>query len=452
MSELLALGISHKTAPVAMRERARAGEQGGRAPAARARPPHDEVHEAVAISTCNRTEVYLVASDPVQAEADAAGAPGQPRRDPPDRARPRRLHAAQLRRRAPALPRRERPRVDDRRRERGAGPGPARLRARARRRHDRADDEPPVPGGARRPASACARETGDRPRARERVVRRGRARARGRRRPRPTRSVVDHRRGRDERADGAGARRPGRHDDLRRQPPRRPRPRAGRALRRAGRLARRAARARCSRPTSSSPRPRRRTRSSAPRSSSSSCARARRPLDAHRHRGPARHRAGLRRHRGRDALRHRRPPGRRARATSRSARASARAPRRSSRRRSSASRAGWRSSTSLPTIAALREHGAAIVDQVLARERGPLGERLAARPRAHRGGRARGDAAAAARADGAPEGRRRHAGAPRAPAARCASCSASRRVDARRAAADATRPHADVRPLQRRGA
>ncbi|HYH57751.1 MAG TPA: glutamyl-tRNA reductase [Thermoleophilaceae bacterium] len=67
---LLALGVSHKTAPVALRERLALPE--GRA--ARilgdltARP---EIHEAVAISTCNRTELYLVASDPVEAENHA---------------------------------------------------------------------------------------------------------------------------------------------------------------------------------------------------------------------------------------------------------------------------------------------------------------------------------------------------------------------------------------------
>ncbi len=64
---LLALGVSHKTAPVALRERLSLPE--GRA--ARilgdltSRP---EIHEAVAISTCNRTELYLVAADPVEAE------------------------------------------------------------------------------------------------------------------------------------------------------------------------------------------------------------------------------------------------------------------------------------------------------------------------------------------------------------------------------------------------
>lgn len=68
MSELLAFGISHKTAPVEVRERlalpdTRAAEflrdlRGGA-----------DVREAVAISTCNRTELYLVVGDPVEAES-----------------------------------------------------------------------------------------------------------------------------------------------------------------------------------------------------------------------------------------------------------------------------------------------------------------------------------------------------------------------------------------------
>jgi glutamyl-tRNA reductase len=72
MSELLALGISHKTAPVALRERlafteSEAGEFARQATAAA------EVHEAVVISTCNRTEVYLVVGDPVRAESEVLG-------------------------------------------------------------------------------------------------------------------------------------------------------------------------------------------------------------------------------------------------------------------------------------------------------------------------------------------------------------------------------------------
>ncbi|MDQ6915495.1 MAG: glutamyl-tRNA reductase [Actinomycetota bacterium] len=72
MSELLALGVSHKTAPVALRERvalpdARAQEFLGTLVG------DAEVHEAVAISTCNRTEVYLVVGDAVEAETTVLG-------------------------------------------------------------------------------------------------------------------------------------------------------------------------------------------------------------------------------------------------------------------------------------------------------------------------------------------------------------------------------------------
>jgi glutamyl-tRNA reductase len=65
---LLALGVSHKTAPLAVRERLALPE--GRAVSVlRELVGHTDVHEAVAISTCNRTEVYLVVSDPVEAES-----------------------------------------------------------------------------------------------------------------------------------------------------------------------------------------------------------------------------------------------------------------------------------------------------------------------------------------------------------------------------------------------
>jgi glutamyl-tRNA reductase len=72
MSELLALGISHKTAPVALRERLAFTEREASEFAAKATATA-EVREAVVISTCNRTEVYLVVGDPVQAESDVLG-------------------------------------------------------------------------------------------------------------------------------------------------------------------------------------------------------------------------------------------------------------------------------------------------------------------------------------------------------------------------------------------
>jgi glutamyl-tRNA reductase len=68
VSELLAIGLSHKTAPVEVRERLAL-------PAARASEfmrdlrGAAEVHETVALSTCHRTELYLVVGDPVEAES-----------------------------------------------------------------------------------------------------------------------------------------------------------------------------------------------------------------------------------------------------------------------------------------------------------------------------------------------------------------------------------------------
>ena len=61
--ELLALGVSHKTAPLHVRERLALPE--GRATAVLSELcAQESIQEAVAISTCNRTELYLVASDP----------------------------------------------------------------------------------------------------------------------------------------------------------------------------------------------------------------------------------------------------------------------------------------------------------------------------------------------------------------------------------------------------
>jgi glutamyl-tRNA reductase len=68
VSELLAVGVSHKTAPVALRERLALPD--GRAEALlRELVAHDEISEAVAVSTCNRTELYVVVADPVEGES-----------------------------------------------------------------------------------------------------------------------------------------------------------------------------------------------------------------------------------------------------------------------------------------------------------------------------------------------------------------------------------------------
>jgi glutamyl-tRNA reductase len=72
MSELLALGVSHKTAPLDLRERLALTEEGA-VSALRELTGAGGIHEAAAISTCNRTELYLIVSDPVEAESTALG-------------------------------------------------------------------------------------------------------------------------------------------------------------------------------------------------------------------------------------------------------------------------------------------------------------------------------------------------------------------------------------------
>ncbi len=72
MSELLALGISHKTAPVAVRERLAMAAHEAEQFAAQA-CESGEVREAVVLSTCNRTELYAVVTDPLRAESALLG-------------------------------------------------------------------------------------------------------------------------------------------------------------------------------------------------------------------------------------------------------------------------------------------------------------------------------------------------------------------------------------------
>jgi glutamyl-tRNA reductase len=72
VSELLALGVSHRTAPLELRERLALTE--GRAVSVLGELTESaSVHEGAAISTCNRTELYLMAPDPVEAESLALG-------------------------------------------------------------------------------------------------------------------------------------------------------------------------------------------------------------------------------------------------------------------------------------------------------------------------------------------------------------------------------------------
>ena len=67
MTELLLLGISHRVAPVALRERVALTErQAARLETALC--SERTISEAVAISTCNRTELYVVLDEREAAE------------------------------------------------------------------------------------------------------------------------------------------------------------------------------------------------------------------------------------------------------------------------------------------------------------------------------------------------------------------------------------------------
>jgi glutamyl-tRNA reductase len=65
--ELLALGASHKTAPLPLREKL-ALPTGRAARVLGELTDHERVQEAVALFTCNRTELYLVTDDALEAE------------------------------------------------------------------------------------------------------------------------------------------------------------------------------------------------------------------------------------------------------------------------------------------------------------------------------------------------------------------------------------------------
>ncbi|HET8975651.1 MAG TPA: glutamyl-tRNA reductase [Solirubrobacterales bacterium] len=70
MSGLLALGVSHHTASLGLRERL-ALTEGRAAGVLNALISEEPITEATAVSTCNRTELYLVTSDGVEAETAA---------------------------------------------------------------------------------------------------------------------------------------------------------------------------------------------------------------------------------------------------------------------------------------------------------------------------------------------------------------------------------------------
>jgi len=72
-AELLLLGVSQKTAPVALRERLALGAHAAGPFLAALVAGEPSIREAVVLSTCNRTELLLVVADPVAAETAALG-------------------------------------------------------------------------------------------------------------------------------------------------------------------------------------------------------------------------------------------------------------------------------------------------------------------------------------------------------------------------------------------
>ncbi len=70
---VIMLGISHKTAPVELREKAALSDSAARAMLADI-TASEFVTEAAALSTCNRIEIYLASADPPSAEAIATEA------------------------------------------------------------------------------------------------------------------------------------------------------------------------------------------------------------------------------------------------------------------------------------------------------------------------------------------------------------------------------------------
>ena len=70
--QLLVIGLSHKTAPVAQREKASLSDEGARELLADL--IGGPVREAVVLSTCNRSEIYLVGDDSIGMDVGAAAA------------------------------------------------------------------------------------------------------------------------------------------------------------------------------------------------------------------------------------------------------------------------------------------------------------------------------------------------------------------------------------------
>ena len=148
-------GISHKTASLELRERLALDEEAALR-VSQALLDEGVACEAVALSTCNRTELYLYGRDSLAARQAALGTSGAPRRRRAGRARAEPLLLLRRRRHRPPLPRHLEPRLDGRRRGADRRPAQGRLPAGLRRRLHQPWSSTGCSGTRWRWASACA--------------------------------------------------------------------------------------------------------------------------------------------------------------------------------------------------------------------------------------------------------------------------------------------------------
>ena len=122
---ILLVGISHRTAPVELRERLDFQARGVDRGAASARARELGVSEAVVLSTCNRAEIYVAVRAivtrrraPISVASSASSTASTGRR-----CAPHVYDRGDLRRGAPSVPGRRRPRLARRRRAADSRPG-----------------------------------------------------------------------------------------------------------------------------------------------------------------------------------------------------------------------------------------------------------------------------------------------------------------------------------------
>ena len=159
--DLLLIGVSHRTAPVAVRERL-AVEPDATAAALVELTALSAVREAVMISTCNRVELYVAADDADRAAAGLAERARAAGRRRGRRSRRAPLSAPRRGGRPPPVPRRLQPRFAGGGRAADPRPDQAGLRRRRPARHGRRRAPGLLRGGRVSRRAARAPRDGDR--------------------------------------------------------------------------------------------------------------------------------------------------------------------------------------------------------------------------------------------------------------------------------------------------